>query len=338
MTESALKVGAELQRAREARGLALSEVAQQLKFAPRQLEALEQDRFDLLPGGTFARGMVRNYARLLKIDPEPLVRQVGERFEAPDANTLAARYSQPVPFSDNARRSTFMYLGLSLGVLAIGGGVAWQWYHERHRTSAPLARADAPRPATRLAAAPSASQKADRKSDPSPKAKAVEAPPKPKLADAAPKAKAPESAPKAPASAPQAPESPPKAAEPAPKLAQAAVARAAAAPDAAAKGVGQNPAAEKAAETKPVQIANVAAGVHRLVIRCDAEAWIEVRTQDDRALISSLNPAGSERSVRARGPLNLVIGNASHVLVLHNDRPLDLQPYVKSDIARFTLP
>jgi hypothetical protein len=33
-----------------------------------------------------------------------------------------------------------------------------------------------------------------------------------------------------------------------------------------------------------------------------------------------------------------VIGNASHVTVLHNDRPLDLAPYVKSDIARFTLP
>src|SRR5689334_7063572 len=106
MTDGALHVGAELQRAREARGLALAEVAQQLKFAPRQLEALEQDRFDLLPGGTFARGMVRNYARLLKIDPEPLVRSVGDRFEAPDAGMLAARYSQPVPFSDSARRST----------------------------------------------------------------------------------------------------------------------------------------------------------------------------------------------------------------------------------------
>ena len=126
MSEPALEVGAELQRAREARGLALSEVAQQLKFAPRQLEALEQDRFDLLPGGTFVRGMVRNYARLLKLDPEPLVRRIGERFEAPDAGTLAERYRQPVPFSDSARRSTFVYLGLSLGVLAVGGGVAWQ--------------------------------------------------------------------------------------------------------------------------------------------------------------------------------------------------------------------
>jgi cytoskeleton protein RodZ len=296
MTEAATNVGAELQRAREARGLALSEVAQQLKFAPRQLEALEQDRFDLLPGGTFARGMVRNYARLLKIDPEPLVRSIGERFESPDANTLAARYSQPVPFSDNARRSTFMYLGLSLGVLAIGAGVAWQWYHERHRAPARLAHAEAPKPA-----------KAERRSEPAAKAKPSDAPAKAKVPDAA------------------------------PKVAQATVAKAAPA-DGGEKSAAEKPALERASQMKPVAIAKVAAGLHRLVIRCDAEAWIEVRSEDGRALISSLNAAGSERSVRARGPLELVIGNAHHVTILHNDQPLELEPYIKAEIARFTLP
>src|SRR5262245_17136771 len=119
MTELALTgVGQELAAAREARGLALADVAQQLKFAPRQLEALEQERFGALPGGTFARGMVRAYARLLKIDPEPLVERMAGQVEAPpDADKLAARYHQPVPFSDSARRSTFAYLGVSLGVL-----------------------------------------------------------------------------------------------------------------------------------------------------------------------------------------------------------------------------
>ncbi len=319
MTEAVLNVGAELQRAREARGLALSEVAQQLKFAPRQLEALEQDRFDLLPGGTFARGMVRNYARLLKIDPEPLLRKIGERFDAPDGNTLAARYSQPVPFSDNARRSTLTYLALSLGVLAIGGGVAWQWYHERQRAAPPLAHGDAPRPAIRVAGAPPAAQKPERKSELAAKPKAVEAPARPKVAEAPPKPKVPEIA---------------------PKLAQAAPPNAAPS-DVPAKSVAEKPKVENIAETetKPLlPIAKVAPGVHRLVIRCDEEAWIEVRTEDDRALISSLNAAGSERAVRARGPLNLVVGNASHVTVLHNDQPLDLAPYTKGAIARFTLP
>ena len=288
MTEASLNVGAELQRAREARGLALSEVAQQLKFAPRQLEALEQDRFDLLPGGTFARGMVRNYARLLKIDPEPLVRGIGERFAAPDAGTLAARYSQPVPFSDSARRSTFVYLALSLGVLALGGAVAWQWVHERNKVRGQSAAvAHASRPAQVA------------------------------------------SAPKAKTGAPVARPKPP---EPAVKTAPTELA-ASSEPSAAAAKV-----ENVAVAASPAPLAKVAPGVHRLVIRCQEAAWVEVRDEDGTALISSLNPAGSERSVRARGPLNLVIGNARHVTVLHNDRPLDLAPYIKVETARLALP
>ena len=282
---AAAAVGAELQRAREARGLALSEVAQQLKFAPRQLEALEQDRFDLLPGGTFARGMVRNYARLLKIDPEPLVRSIGERFEAPDAGTLAARYRQPVPFSDSARRSTFVYLGLSLGVLAIGAGVGWQWYHERGR-GASLAQAQQPaKVAARTAPAPAPQEEA--------RPKAAE-----KLAEAAPQPKA--------------------VASPSKSEADAAV--------------------EKVASARPPPLAKVAPGVHRLVIRCQEAAWIEVRDANERALVSSLNPPGAERVVQARGPLTLIIGNAPHVSILHNDQPIDLAPYIKVETARFTLP
>jgi cytoskeleton protein RodZ len=77
---------------------------------------------------------------------------------------------------------------------------------------------------------------------------------------------------------------------------------------------------------------------HRLVIRCEEEAWIEVKDSNDRMLVSSLNPAGSERIVRSRGPLTLVIGNAAHVQVIHNDKPVDLAPHIKLTIARFTLP
>ena len=124
-------VGQELAAVREERGLALSDVAQQLKFSPRQLEALEQENLEALPGATFTRGMVRSYARLLKLDPEPLVQRISGRVEIPDANRLAARYHQPVPFSDGARRSTFVYLALSLGVLVLVGGVAYEWHQER---------------------------------------------------------------------------------------------------------------------------------------------------------------------------------------------------------------
>ena len=51
--------------------------------------------------------------------------------KCPDSNRLAARYHQPVPFSDGARKSTFVYLGLSVGVLVLVGAVAYEWHQER---------------------------------------------------------------------------------------------------------------------------------------------------------------------------------------------------------------
>ena len=294
MTES---VGAGLKAARDERGLSIAEVAQSLKFAPRQIEALEQDRFDLLPGGTFVRGMVRSYARLLKLPPEPLLEGMADKFQAPDANTLAARYSQPVPFSDNARRSTFVYLGLSLAILAVVGGVAYQWHREHNTT-------------TQLAAAKRAAEKRARP-NPAPVAAAPVAAPAPAPA---PVVTAVATAPRA---QPKTLEQPTPRVEPVVKVSTA-------------------PAPEN--QPAPPAVAKVASGVHRLVIRCEEEAWIEVRDQNERSLVSSLNPKGAERIVQARGPLTLVIGNAAHVRVLHNDRPIDLAPHTKLAIARFTLP
>jgi cytoskeleton protein RodZ len=267
MTE-ATGVGHELAAAREARGLALADVAQQLKFSPRQLEALEQERFDALPGATFARGMVRSYARLLKLDPEPLVERIAGRFEVPDSNRLAARYHQPVPFSESARHSTFVYLGISVGVLALVGAVAFGWHQER------TAALKGAKPATIAKAAPREIKRST-----------------------------------------------------VPIQAQPAVAPA-------------EPVIEEKKAVVPSEdkLPAAAPGRHRLVVRSEEEAWIEIRDSADRLLVSSLNPAGSERVVRGRPPYSLVIGNASHVQVLYNDKPVNLAPHTRSDVARLTVP
>jgi cytoskeleton protein RodZ len=280
-------VGAALSAARQELGLGLSEVSQQLKFGLRQLEALEADRFDQLPGGTFARGMVRNYARLLKIDPDPLLARIADRYDAPDSNQLAARFSQPVPFSDNARRSTLVYFGLSLVILGVVGGVAYQWQHERN--------------APRL------------------------------MAFVKPKAEAPARKPTLPAQ---------QVIAPAPAAAPAAEEK-----KTEEKKIEEKKVEEaKVVERKPApSVKTVAApppsGVHRIVLRVETdEAWLEVTDGAGRQLVSSLNRAGSERVVQGRGPFTLVIGNASHVRVLHNDHELDLKPYTRVEVARFTIP
>jgi cytoskeleton protein RodZ len=265
-------VGAELTRARETQGLALAEVAQQLKFSQRQLEALESERFGELPGATIARGMLRNYARLLKIDPEPLVERIAARLGTPDSSNLAARFSQPVPFSDGSRRATVVYLALSVAVLAVVAGVGYQWHQERTAAQRlPFVKA-APEPA----------------------------------------APAPQLEPVASAAAPV------PVAEPPPQVEK------------------PKPAAEKP-EPRPLR---PTPGVHRLVIRLDEEAWVEVTDVLGKSLVSSLNPAGSERVVQARGPFELVIGNARNVRLTLDERPIDLARHIgrHSDVARLKLP
>jgi cytoskeleton protein RodZ len=70
--------GVMLRAGREAAGLSVAAVAQQLKLAPRQIAALEDGDFAKLPGRTFVRGFVRNYARLLHLDSDAVLAALPE--------------------------------------------------------------------------------------------------------------------------------------------------------------------------------------------------------------------------------------------------------------------
>ena len=68
-----LTSGALLRRAREAQGLHIGALAVALKVPVKKLEALEGDRFDLLPDTVFVRGLASSVCRVLKIEPEPIL-------------------------------------------------------------------------------------------------------------------------------------------------------------------------------------------------------------------------------------------------------------------------
>jgi cytoskeleton protein RodZ len=65
--------GETLRRERELRGVELREIADATKISVRFLQALEQDRIEVLPGGVFRRAFVREYARYLGLDEERFV-------------------------------------------------------------------------------------------------------------------------------------------------------------------------------------------------------------------------------------------------------------------------
>lgn len=65
--------GGALKAAREARGYSIAEVCKHLRLSPNQIQAMEKDDFEKLPQKTIVRGFIRNYAKLLKIEAEPIL-------------------------------------------------------------------------------------------------------------------------------------------------------------------------------------------------------------------------------------------------------------------------
>lgn len=119
---SGVPVGEQLRSAREARGIELLDIAQTLKLGPRQVEALESGDWKSLPGNTFIRGFIRNYARLMQIDPAPLMAQLDQVLEKP-VNSLAVSDTPPaeMPHSGSAvsqRSKLVVMLGAVFVVLA----------------------------------------------------------------------------------------------------------------------------------------------------------------------------------------------------------------------------
>jgi cytoskeletal protein RodZ len=65
-----MSFGETLRRERELRGISLHEIAEATKISVRFLQALEQERYDILPGGIFPRAFVKQYARYIGLDAE----------------------------------------------------------------------------------------------------------------------------------------------------------------------------------------------------------------------------------------------------------------------------
>ncbi len=82
-------VGKTLRRAREGMKLTLEDVSSSINVRVAQLQSIEDDRIDQLPGMTYAVGFVRTYAQFVKLDAKELV----DTFKAEHAGEEAAKTS-----------------------------------------------------------------------------------------------------------------------------------------------------------------------------------------------------------------------------------------------------
>ncbi|MFN3750412.1 MAG: helix-turn-helix domain-containing protein [Thiobacillus sp.] len=127
-------IGTLLREAREAQQMSVDAVAARLRLMQRQIELIEADDFDGLGRPVFARGFVRNYARLLGMDPAPLL----TRMEGPETEPSPVRRAEPpLPRSWLSSPWLVVLLLIGLAVVVVPIGLYWwlnqgedEWLHQ----------------------------------------------------------------------------------------------------------------------------------------------------------------------------------------------------------------
>lgn len=99
--ETKQSVGQLLQAARLVRGLGIEDVARHLRLSVRQVTALEEDDYVKLSGGTFLRGFVRNYAKLVQLDAAPLLLLLQQVL--PPVHQVIAPRTEGIPFPSDQK-------------------------------------------------------------------------------------------------------------------------------------------------------------------------------------------------------------------------------------------
>lgn len=161
-----LKPGAQLAAFRVAAGIEQEQVAASLKMTIRQVRELEADHYEALHGVAISRGFVRAYAKMLQVDPEPLVamfakddpvaasRQL-DQIPRRDASAPFMQGSQPFGKKQGTGRIIWLILIIVVVALAAGYGVKRFAPGKKSGLPAePVAQASAPQAASSGNSAP----------------------------------------------------------------------------------------------------------------------------------------------------------------------------------------
>jgi cytoskeleton protein RodZ len=303
--------GARLKAARTAKNLAVADVAAKLKLTARQVEALEEENLRHLPSEIFVRGFVRNYARLVDIDPDSLIAPVDAQAEVSETITAP---SAGLNVGSNGLRRWVIYpmIGGVIFLILVAGLYHWLRQGEDTLISMP------PETATQALS-------------PTPAAIAPVAPPVPLLTPA-PAVSGGEGSVMTPLNLPGTSQ-PSAPVAPAPVSAVPVAPVTSAAPVAAAP---VKPAAPAAIAASPKPDANVKPGVHSMRFEPTQDAWIQV-VDAKGSRFSKLVRAGSTESFSGEPPFRLVVGEAALVKLTYNGHGIDLTPFIGQKVARLTL-
>lgn len=292
--------GATLMAERRRQNMSLGDISRQLKLAVRQVEALERDDFSGFQNPVFVHGFIRNYARLLALDPNPLVRAADRILSpapvAPETEIAAAVGAR------NAQRARISKWPAITGV-AFAMLVAGMMYMGGRSDTASKPRTDPVESQVAARAGKAEKQVAHKQSERS-------------------------------ATEKRSTEKPSEYQTEEKRVAEqytGSERSSAAMPREAAPG--------REAASGPIVSAEAGEPGPRIVVRMifEQESWVEIKDRNGNSIFGQLNAAGSRRSVSGEPPLTVVVGNATGVQLFQGDQSIDLAPHMRVDVARLTL-
>jgi cytoskeletal protein RodZ len=119
-----VSIGDALAQARSQAGLTLAQVSQRTRIRETIVRGIEHDDFSACGGDFYARGHIRSIARVVGIDPEPLIHEYDTTHGAPQAIRAADVFEPATPIKIKERRGTNWTLAMVIVLaLLVGYGV-----------------------------------------------------------------------------------------------------------------------------------------------------------------------------------------------------------------------
>ena len=306
--------GALLRQAREAAGLHVATLAANLKVPVRKLEALEEDRYDLLPDAVFVRALASSVCRTLKVDPQPVLQRLPQTAQprlVPDTEGINAPFRAPNDgpgpgLLDQVSRPVVLTVAaLLLGALVI---VFLPFVQSGYETV----------------------MQANRQPEPvmPPPGAAATVPTAPVPVETAPAVASQQPA----ATTPPAPGPATPSVAPGPLSGAVATAPASAATAAAPRpGASAAPvaAAPQGAASGPIDARGV------IVFRARGPSWVQVTDATGATVLRKLMEPGESAGASGALPLSVTVGSVQATEVQVRGKPYNLAPVSKDNVARF---
>jgi cytoskeleton protein RodZ len=137
--------GEHLRQQRELRGVSLEEIVATTKIGRRLLQALEDEQFDLLPGGIFNRAYVRAYAKCVGLNEDEAVAEYLEAAQEPPPDNKVIAHQHTFHSDRIPERATFPFVPVLILLVVVAGAVGgWKAYQEHQKERERLAAATSP--------------------------------------------------------------------------------------------------------------------------------------------------------------------------------------------------